>query len=69
MLELCIDTIVNRRMEAIRMAMEVRPSRSRPDRGTATFRYNTLNQRDEVVQTFTGTLLVWRRDGGIHLRG
>jgi acyl dehydratase len=49
--------------------VEVRASRSRPDRGTATFRCNTLNQRDEVVQTFTGTLLVWRRDGGIHLTG
>jgi acyl dehydratase len=37
--------------------------------GAATFRCNTLKQRDEVVQTFTGTLLVWRRDGGIHLTG
>lgn len=41
--------------------VEVRPSRSHEDRGTANFRCNTLNQRDEVVQTFTGTLLVWRR--------
>ena len=41
--------------------VELRPSRSRADRGTATFRCTTLNQRDEVVQTFTGTLLVWRR--------
>ncbi len=41
--------------------VEVKPSRSRADRGTATFRCTTLNQRDEVVQTFTGTLLVWRR--------
>ncbi len=41
--------------------VEVKPSRSRMNRGTATFRCTTLNQRDEVVQTFTGTLLVWRR--------
>lgn len=41
--------------------LEVRPSNSRPERGLATFRCTTLNQRDEVVQTFTGNLLVWRR--------
>ena len=41
--------------------VEVRPSRSRPDRGMATFRCSTLNERDEVVQVFMGNLLVWRR--------
>jgi acyl dehydratase len=43
--------------------IEVRPSNSRPDRGIATFRCTTLNQRDEIVQTFTGNLLLWRRGG------
>ena len=41
--------------------VEVRPSRSRPDRGMATFRCSTLNERNEVVQLFIGNLLVWRR--------
>jgi acyl dehydratase len=42
--------------------LEVKPSRSRPDRGMAIFRCSTLNERDEVVQVFTGNLLVWRRN-------
>jgi acyl dehydratase len=37
------------------------PSRSRPDRGMAVLRSDTLNQRDEVVQTFTAKLVVGRR--------
>ena len=41
--------------------LEVRPSRSRADRGRAIFRCTTLNQRNQVVQLFTGELLVWRR--------
>ena len=41
--------------------VEVRPSRSRADRGMATFRCSTLNERNEVVQLFMGNLLVWRR--------
>ena len=41
--------------------MEVRPSRSRLDRGIVTVRNETRNQRDEVVQVFVGTLLVPRR--------
>jgi acyl dehydratase len=43
--------------------LEVRPSRSRPDRGLVTMLTTTLNQRDEVVQTFTATLVVPRRPG------
>ncbi|HEY7681425.1 MAG TPA: MaoC family dehydratase [Gemmatimonadales bacterium] len=39
----------------------VTPSRSRRDRGIVTIRNETLNQRGEVVQTFTGKLLVPRR--------
>ncbi len=41
--------------------LEVRPSKSRPDRGMIKLRTTTYNQYDEVVQTFTGNLLVPRR--------
>jgi acyl dehydratase len=41
--------------------LEVRPSRSRPDRGIVTMLSTTLNQDDEVVQTFTVTMVVLRR--------
>ena len=37
------------------------PSRSRPDRGTATLRCQTVNQRGEVVQLLTAKLIVPRR--------
>jgi acyl dehydratase len=39
----------------------VRPSRSRPDRGIVKCRNETLNQRGEIVQVFTCTLIVPRR--------
>jgi acyl dehydratase len=41
--------------------LDVRPSKSRPDRGMIRVRNTTLNQNDEVVQVFTGNLLVPRR--------
>jgi acyl dehydratase len=41
--------------------MELKPSRSRPDRGTATVRSETRNQRGEVVQIITMRLVVPRR--------
>jgi acyl dehydratase len=41
--------------------LEVRPSKSRPDRGTIRVRTTTYNQNDEAVQEFTGNLLVPRR--------
>lgn len=40
---------------------DVRPSRSRPDRGWAELRAETRNQNDQVVQIFTSTLVVQRR--------
>jgi acyl dehydratase len=40
---------------------EVKPSRSRPERGFVTLRSETKNQRGEVVQLFIVKLLVWRR--------
>jgi acyl dehydratase len=39
----------------------VTPSRSRPDRGLATVRCETRNQRGEVVQTLVAKLVVPRR--------
>ena len=40
---------------------EVRPSQSRPERGTIAISAETRNQRGEVVQAFTATLIVPRR--------
>jgi len=44
--------------------LDVRPSKSRPDRGHIRVRMTTLNQNDEPVQIFTGNLLVPRRPSG-----
>jgi len=41
--------------------LEIKPSRSRPDRGTATVRSITRNQRGDVVQDLTAKLIVPRR--------
>jgi acyl dehydratase len=41
--------------------IEVRPSSSRPDRGTVRFRCTTLNQRNEPVQTVLCNQLLKRR--------
>jgi len=44
--------------------IEIKPSRSRPDRGTVTVRSETRNQRGELVQTLTAKLIVPRRPAG-----
>ena len=41
--------------------LELRPSKSRPDRGIVTLRGETRNQRGEVVQVLTAKLVVPRR--------
>lgn len=41
--------------------VELRPSRSRPRHGVVRVRIATLNQQNEVVQTFAPTLFVERR--------
>lgn len=41
--------------------LEIIPSCSRPDRGSATVRYRTLNQDGEEVQVFTARAIVPRR--------
>ena len=43
--------------------LELKPSKSRPDRGTATVRSETKNQRGETVQVITMRLVVPRRTG------
>ncbi len=40
---------------------EIRPSRSRPDRGIVLLRAKTLNQRDEVRQELAAKLVMFRR--------
>lgn len=40
---------------------EIRPSRSRPDRGMVQVSSLTLNQRDEVLQELTANLLAFRK--------
>jgi acyl dehydratase len=41
--------------------LEVRPSKSRPDQGAIKVRTTTLNQNEEPVQIFVGSLIVLRR--------
>lgn len=41
--------------------LEVRPSRSKPDRGMVTIAYTVRNQRDETVMTFRAMHLLLRR--------
>lgn len=43
--------------------LEIRPSRSRPDRGLVTMESLTLNQDNEVCQRLVATLLAFRRPG------
>ena len=44
--------------------LEVRPSKSRPDRGLIRGRTTTYNQNDEAVQVFAGNLIVPSRFAG-----
>ena len=41
--------------------LEIRPSRSKPDRGMVLTHCLTLNQSDEVLQEFKASLLVFRK--------
>jgi acyl dehydratase len=42
--------------------LELRASRSKPDRGSMKFRVTAFNQRDEEVMKFTSTSILRRRD-------
>ncbi len=44
---------------------EVTPSRSKPDRGIVRISYRYLNQRDEVVLSFTAMHLLCRREADL----
>jgi acyl dehydratase len=44
--------------------LEVKPSRSKPDRGIVTARCETHNQRGELVQNMLVRMMVPRRPGG-----
>ena len=44
--------------------VEIRPSRSRPDRGTVVVRSDTRNQQSEIVQTLVARLVVPRGSRG-----
>jgi acyl dehydratase len=41
--------------------IEIKPSRSRPDRGMVTVRSETRNQREDIVQILVAMLIVPRR--------
>ena len=43
--------------------LEITPSRSRPDRGSALMRITTRNQQGEIVQRFTPKVILARRNG------
>ena len=47
---------------AVSEVLELRPSRSKPDRGLVVLKTETLNQHGQVVQSMTGTLLILRSD-------
>src|SRR5262245_61684581 len=48
-------------LQVVSEILEVKPSRSRPDRGMATMRSETRNQHGEVLQILTAKLVVPRR--------
>ncbi len=42
--------------------IDIRPSKSHPDRGLATVKVNTLNQNGEAVQNLIAKIIVYRRN-------
>ncbi len=42
--------------------LAIAPSKSRPERGMATVRSETKNQRDEIVQVFTMRIVVYKEE-------
>ncbi len=45
--------------------VELRPSRTKPDRGAVRMMYRTYNQHDQVVQSFIGNHILARRRVGV----
>jgi acyl dehydratase len=54
-------TLPNSILHVVSEVLEVKPSRSRPDRGMVTVRAETRTQDDEVVQLLTTRVIVPRR--------
>ena len=52
-------------LHAVSEVLELRPSKSKPDRGIAVIRTKTVNQHGQTVQDMTGTLLILRSDAVI----
>ena len=48
-------------LQVVSEVTEIRPSRTKPDKGIVVLRNETRNQRGEVVQVLTATLLVPRK--------
>ncbi|UCH74747.1 MAG: MaoC family dehydratase N-terminal domain-containing protein [Rhodospirillales bacterium] len=48
-------------LRSVAEVLEVRESRSRPDRGTVRFGFTVKNQRDEVVLTYQALTIIRRR--------
>ena len=52
-------------LHAVSEVMDLRPSRSKPDRGLVVLKTTTRNQHGQAVQEMTGTLLILRSDAVI----
>jgi acyl dehydratase len=50
-------------LRVVAKVLEIRPSRSRPDRGVVRMQYTTLNQHGETVMTLIGNQLMRTRPG------
>ena len=51
-------------LQVVSEVTEVRPSRTKPNRGIVVLRSETRNQRGEVVQVLTSKLVVYRKPQG-----
>ena len=54
-------------LHAVSEVLELRPSRSKPDRGIVVLKTTTRNQGGEAVQEMTSTLLILRTDAVVGL--
>jgi acyl dehydratase len=52
------------RLRGVRHVLDRRPSLSKPDRGFVNFRFDVVNQRDEVVLEQTNLIMIGRRGDG-----
>lgn len=52
----------NDTLHIVAKVIEIKPSRSKPDRGIITVQIDTLNQEGKAVQQFTCNMVAFRRD-------